>query len=249
MPDTQRAVARLSACPRQPVEPTPNWLTPNAVCKRFSVPKCAKARCSQPGWRGAFGDCIGRDRRNIEDAPPRQLGALLRLGVESIRCTVGFGDMAVAPWFGARWPGRGDWAGFALTWTRASFVPPSKWRGAACASRNITEPSALGQQIAAPCGAEASRARPDSSLARATAGRHASLPPRARRRRPVAPWAVYAAARYPRGMAPSKRFVYSSRGAPRICSTLACSTTAPSFITITSSAMKRTTARSWLMKM
>ena len=35
----------------------------------------------------------------------------------------------------------------------------------------------------------------------------------------------------------------------RICSTLACSTTSPSFITSTSSAMKRTTARSWLMKM
>jgi hypothetical protein len=98
------------------VEPTPNWLTPNAVCKRLSsAPKCAKARCSHPGWRGALGDCIGRDRRNIEDAPPRQLGALLRLAGGSIRCTVGFGVMAVAPWFGARWPGRGDAPVLALT--------------------------------------------------------------------------------------------------------------------------------------
>ena len=35
----------------------------------------------------------------------------------------------------------------------------------------------------------------------------------------------------------------------RICSTPSCSTTSPSLITITSSAMNRTTARSWLMKM
>ena len=54
-------------------------------------------------------------------------------------------------------------------------------------------------------------------------------------------------ARYPRGMAASNRWVYSSRGAARICSVLACSTTMPSFITSTSSLMKRTTARSWLM--
>jgi hypothetical protein len=58
----------------------------------------------------------------------------------------------------------------------------------------------------------------------------------------------HAAARYPRGMAASSRCVYASRGAARICAALACSTTTPSFITSTSSLMKRTTARSWLMK-
>jgi hypothetical protein len=42
--------------------------------------------------------------------------------------------------------------------------------------------------------------------------------------------------------------VYSCCGAARICAALACSTTSPSFITSTSSLMKRTTARSWLMK-
>lgn len=51
---------------------------------------------------------MGRDRRNSDDAPPRQLGALLRLAGGSIRFTRGFGVMAMAPWFGARWPGRGD---------------------------------------------------------------------------------------------------------------------------------------------
>jgi hypothetical protein len=60
--------------------------------------------------------------------------------------------------------------------------------------------------------------------------------------------ADHAAARYPRGMAASSRCVYSSRGVARICSVAACSTTTPSFITSTSSLMKRTTARSWLMK-
>ena len=51
------------------------------------------------------------------------------------------------------------------------------------------------------------------------------------------------------GIAPSSRRVYSCCGASRIWATPACSTTSPSFITSTSSAMKRTTARSWLMKM
>jgi hypothetical protein len=66
----------------------------------------------------------------------------------------------------------------------------------------------------------------------------------------VASWrrANQVAARYPRGMAASKRLVYSSRGAARIFSAAACSTTTPSFITSTSSLTKRTTARSWLMK-
>lgn len=57
-----------------------------------------------------------------------------------------------------------------------------------------------------------------------------------------------AAAWYPRGMAASSFWVYSCFGCARISWALACSTTTPSFITSTSSLMKRTTARSWLMK-
>ncbi len=61
---------------------------------------------------------------------------------------------------------------------------------------------------------------------------------------------VYATcAANPRGIAASSFCVYSCFGARKIVSASACSTTSPSFITITSSAMKRTTARSWLMKM
>ena len=47
--------------------------------------------------------------------------------------------------------------------------------------------------------------------------------------------------------APIRRRVYSSCGCASSVSVRRCSTTRPSFITITSSAMKRTTARSWLM--
>jgi hypothetical protein len=85
----------------QPVEPTPYSLTPNAgLGNGAEAPSIAAARCTQPDRNWALGNFIveefDRARRSSEDAPPRQLGPLVRRTAKLIRDALTFVFMAGA---------------------------------------------------------------------------------------------------------------------------------------------------------